>query len=644
MLQELSYSLVPYEAHAAARLKEIKTKLSIQEYLMKYRSFFQQSQTERDEKAREHIFAQKVIYKYLKDILNNYELFDDLNNYYATYKAQQKIHMSMHEEKNLEEKKLQAIFMLQQYLDANDENKRAIIDELTSISHKSRETIVTGFTKITEDLKKLEELDFAITKAWSTISDNPEFEQKMQQLIYRVPKEEGVFGAFWNTDTYFSKWVFNTELRQCTTVKWDSKSVIAECLQHTQFDKTLSFDTNELQTANFLKNRFSKQLFSPDILYLRELMQIRTSPSLQIPATINFFKDRLYLLNQKDIQVYLDINLFHPEYLTSALQEDPILINHIKQFLDKGIKSFSKESIPDLTGLYLMKLKLKLALWEGDTNSVKAHLEQVESILTSPPNAQKQVFNQIKETLYFQRASCLEHLLKQSPVNQDILKRLIQSVFLRNHYYQERLPKNLQEEDYLKKICHLIQIHINNIKPSSARDQVLKDTFNTILPTINPESRPGTWSINLPLITINNQTINLNTGLIITGEGLIKKIMPDNIIYNTTCKKLFGDLNTLSCLGKPDNDRFFKINYNNREYIIIIEPDDSISIYTKINLLGTSGTWFALQDVRQIDNIPEIFKEKNNLAWVDQQGNVLIEGIDKKNPYYYSSVLRKTIK
>ena len=224
MLQELSYSLVPYEAHAAARLKEIKTKLSIQEYLMKYRSFFQQSQTERDEKAREHIFAQKVIYKYLKDILNNYELFDDLNNYYATYKAQQKIHMSMHEEKNLEEKKLQAIFMLQQYLDANDENKRAIIDELTSISHKSRETIVTGFTKITEDLKKLEELDFAITKAWSTISDNPEFEQKMQQLIYRVPKEEGVFGAFWNTDTYFSKWVFNTELRQCTTV--DRKSVV----------------------------------------------------------------------------------------------------------------------------------------------------------------------------------------------------------------------------------------------------------------------------------------------------------------------------------------------------------------------------------------------------------------------------------
>jgi hypothetical protein len=150
------------------------------------------------------------------------------------------------------------------------------------------------------------------------------------------------------------------------------------------------------------------------------------------------------------------------------------------------------------------------------------------------------------------------------------------------------------------------------------------------------------WDINLPLIKINdNYIINLTNGIINT-PGLVKRNLPDIICDTLIYKKIFGNFIPI-CMGTID-DSAFEFKYKDREYKILLNKDHSYSIYSKINPLGKDYSWHEAKDIQQIKELPSIFKDKDNIAWIDSDGNILIESSIKQDPFYYQADVSKLFK
>lgn len=95
-----------------------------------------------------------------------------------------------------------------------------------------------------------------------------------------------------------------------------------------------------------------------DLLFVRDLLHLRTSPDHQVKLTLDYFIKSLPELSDHNTQLYLEANVFELNLLASALQTDPHVLTQWDRLLQAGQEMFSSQGeVLNHESLFLIRLR-----------------------------------------------------------------------------------------------------------------------------------------------------------------------------------------------------------------------------------------------------------------------------------------------
>src|SRR3990167_10865759 len=110
----------------------------------------------------------------------------------------------------------------------------------------------------------------------------------------------------------------------------------------------------------------SDRLISKEDFFLRQLFHLRSSPSNQINLTLDYFKIAMSKLDDRNLQIYFEANLFEPGLLCDLLDQESQLpktkrnfLNRLDEFIKQGLNNFTtSEGAFSQTSIFFIRLSL----------------------------------------------------------------------------------------------------------------------------------------------------------------------------------------------------------------------------------------------------------------------------------------------
>jgi hypothetical protein len=115
--------------------------------------------------------------------------------------------------------------------------------------------------------------------------------------------------------------------------------------------------------------------------FLRELFHLRASPSHQIKLTLDYFSkpESMMKLDDRNIQIYLTANLFDPELLQAALDDDPDFLRRFNTLVEQGLRHFvSSNGLLSQTSLFFLQLKTQMYRYLASRDCQLTHIEMLQ--------------------------------------------------------------------------------------------------------------------------------------------------------------------------------------------------------------------------------------------------------------------------
>lgn len=107
---------------------------------------------------------------------------------------------------------------------------------------------------------------------------------------------------------------------------------------------------------DFHKKSRSKE----DCLKLREMYHLRSDKSLQVHLTLDYFLRHLSYLNDKDMQIYMEANIFEPPLLLNSLEKIDDILMLFDRLITLGIRTTSNKGAPSQESIFFIRLQFLL--------------------------------------------------------------------------------------------------------------------------------------------------------------------------------------------------------------------------------------------------------------------------------------------
>lgn len=407
-------------------------------------------------------------------------------------------------------------------------------------------------------------------------------------------------------------------------------------------DASITHRKNSNQIQLLLHDTKAARLIIKDDYFTRDLFHLRASPTHQINLTLDYFEqsDVINKLADRNLQQYVEANLFEPGLLLSALDHDHTFTNRFHAFIEKGLHYFTGvDGLPSHESLFFMQLRMKvhryMAFYHPESVALqwlKTDLDDINTFIAQ--HTDSAILTRL-HTLRFLTVMAL-HQLKPDPDN------LVDALF--SYVYLQAKPNLDQPEDtasqmeqqraglYFKEWLResepaIIQTHITPIMLSIGLD-VTHLTLTGTFPRFHYNDEAGTTVY----------TFNADLGRVFQ-DGQSLGAIPLNIKNHPIMRQL-GLEKAQSCWISEDKQMLvFKssnIRMKQEDATLVIQKKWSINgidnWYQLKPLTKKQQHLFGLESTKIAPNtLPPILTDGSIEAWVSETDTLIVQN---KTPIY----------
>lgn len=535
------------------------------------------------------------------------------------------------------------IYLIAQFLKMNQSDQSKFINELCKhkeLKVEQQKELQNQLENICQEIKYFYRLDHMVEKALSAIM----LVKPQENYTLLDFENKGYDSDGFKTPTLQK--VKEKHPLSSSNMRYSDDNLIFEILSVNYGDKERA--VNEAQFGDFLKKKFSQHLNLSDIKWIRELLQLRVS-DLQLPATVNYFRQHIDTLQNLNICYYLEKNIFQPPYLIQVLEEEPQVVEELHHLLQTGISCFTFDGIRDETALFLAELDLKLTVYEYDYYSQALKIQKENSVhlkekltlldLKLQSNLQsleeeiskRETTDRAKYSLYQQKILITSHNLKKAGSLDDkrnLIKPCLSAILNGERYKRKTEVENLNKNQTRQATLRNIQILLLDIQKKDLKNDFVENVFIEILSEMAIEFKQifdlnlGKLSLHFPVIKVLEQSgkeigsINLETGRM-SKPGLNHAWLPEQILNHPMYQTLFSNYDP-AVLANPE-ESYFEFEYQDEKYRILLKTDNQIAFQKMINIMDQGLKWYQAEDVAKIDNLQGVLLQKDHIAWMTVQ-------------------------
>ncbi|MBN9288745.1 MAG: hypothetical protein BGO43_08485 [Gammaproteobacteria bacterium 39-13] len=404
----------------------------------------------------------------------------------------------------------------------------------------------------------------------------------------------------------------------------------------------------------------SQKLSAKQSFINKAMWNLRSSPSLQIMATIDFFSENIELLSQKEYQLYFEKNIFQPGLLLKSLETNPKIFDKINEFIEQGITYYTKEGEISETAIFFYQLKYAFHQYFFNSqlspydNLSTTHLSELKNNIEKIAYQNLTIASQTTLSFTYIK-TCLQLLKQQHSPNEETLFNVFQH-YLNYKTTLRELPALTaeainQDAELRKEIVELFKKNQEKIPSFITRWQKSQGTNELPVSAI--------WENNFPFYTVKDEKDNtivnfdLNTGEIRIKGELISKI-PFTLAATPLYQDFYGKTalaSTVTPIVHSESGTVAKqfkiINDDNKGYFIETPHLSKPFAYHCSKAVNGKEIIFELQTLVDKKNpkdpstsnlgaqeqafaLPKSFFDASTRYWQGKTGESLIERSEKK--------------
>jgi hypothetical protein len=234
------------------------------------------------------------------------------------------------------------------------------------------------------------------------------------------------------------------------------------------------------------------------IAILRQWMRIFSNQSLTITSVIQWMRQNISLMGEKDFQQLIEISLFKPGLLARKLKQEPHILKQLRSVISHALQHFN--ALPHHLNTIHFLVCLGVCVETYDASPCLATLKTYEAVLLNGKSYSLLIF------LY----------QIGLPSGLDSLCELLKACFWVNYHEAEKMAPWLEVETLSPLQKYSIELEAATVD-TSWREHTFKEVLQLILPDQNIPMPPCTGKY--PYLRKGDYTLNLERGLIYKGDA-----------------------------------------------------------------------------------------------------------------------------
>lgn len=385
------------------------------------------------------------------------------------------------------------------------------------------------------------------------------------------------------------------------------------------------------------------------LLFVRDLLHLRTSPANQVKLTLDYFIKSMPSLSDQNTQHYLEANLFELDFLASSLEKEPDVLETFDRLIQTGTDVFSsQDELRKQEYLFLIRLRFLVNQYLAKLNPDSIPFRTLAyDRLNNDRCAITALINVTDDTdtlatLHQYRFLTAINLHDLNPMPDDSLFReMLQSHFYIQAFSNPTVKDDLDMQNKLRRAAY----HVNgwlNAHSKSYLNTLIKDIV------INTINKPDVSSCNLsgsyPIFNLENPdksmsyTVHAQTGHIF-HHGNVYGSTPLEIKTHPLIHRLCLDKES-SCFISPDRKHLeFITTYPVKQHVRVI-VGATLTVQKKWPTDDLNAQWYELQPLNEIQRaiwsadtlqqnvahheLPAIFSDEQITAWFNDKNEALM--------------------
>ncbi len=372
----------------------------------------------------------------------------------------------------------------------------------------------------------------------------------------------------------------------------------------------------------------------------KELLLLRSKPSLQLTRSLAYFKRNYELLTQIDYQTLLNLLIFEPGLLNEQLSqstEREAFTLQLSEFIQKGFSHFYDRGDID-SCIYFLRLNRRLKSYVDDNQATQPDPSTPSSSLFYP--TRKKLQELLKKASISETTKTLIHReIAASFIHEKELTSIEElTPFLRSAtYFQAHLVDKEKEDPQLnqeiRNALYKLRLDIQKILTSRTNDTI----FHHIQYALKPKLPKGSWKeAQYPLFISEEHDLALN---VLEGKFYFQKRsmtkLSRSVIQSAEYQDIFGP--HIYTYDSPALNTIEFYDETHRRYRIIMQSDSHNVFQTErrpgewVQYIPKS-TFIGKQGKNIYSKIGTLGLVHDHLQWITQDDRVLIT--DKKRKQF----------
>ncbi|MCH9756958.1 MAG: DUF3638 domain-containing protein [Gammaproteobacteria bacterium] len=327
------------------------------------------------------------------------------------------------------------------------------------------------------------------------------------------------------------------------------------------FEQTRATNDIQLQPHRETRSWHKKSRSKAESLQLREMYHLRSNSDVQIQLTLDYFLRHLSHLNDKNMQQYLEANLFQPPLLLNCLKNNPAIINSFYRLIQNGMRATSKNGLPSQDSIFFIRLHFLLNRYLNgyDTRRYADKLSEfkttLDDILTTTLDDE-----QIRYSLHhYSFLNAIEQYKKNESLDANFHQKTLASYFYLQAKSNPEQPHSLVENLELQEAFNTFQYLLQSLTANEIK-ACLPDTLNEIgldTTSLTLVKSPPTFTFENPKTHQPIYQVDATHGLVYHGTHAETYVPTPLYIKNNPQCIALGLKHTSSCFTSSNQSYFY---------------------------------------------------------------------------------------